>query len=148
MASPPSSKKTAKRSTGRPKAQIDWNKVDQWLIAGANGTQIAASLGVYPDTLYLACEREFKTTFTAYSQEKRSIGDKLIHQAQFEVAVKNKNTTMLIWLGKQRCGQKDTDEQRQLNPKDLEKFDELMKQIKTAQSSACNIEDISKSSDK
>lgn len=138
---PPVSKKGRRGNPpgmGRPRAKIDWDKVDQWLIAGATGTQIAASLGTHPDTLYLNCERDHKMTFSAYSHEKRSIGDRLIHAAQFELAVKNKNATMLIWLGKQRCGQKERDDDIQVTPETLAAFSSFMDMLNKAQSDALN----------
>lgn len=101
----------AKRSNSRPKAIIDWNKVDSLLIGGSNGVQVAAELGIHPDTLYRAVEREKHVTFAAYYNQKRAKGDSYIHQAQYQKALKEKNTTMLIWLGKQRCGQRDRDEE-------------------------------------
>lgn len=107
---------------------IDWEKIDQMLIAGCTGVQCAASIGVHPDTLYLRCRNEKNTDFTAYLQEKRSHGDALLHAAQFAKAYKEKHPAMLIWLGKQRLGQKDDIENHEV--KDLGiKFDEQMKQV-------------------
>ena len=41
---------------------------------------------------------------------KKAHGDGLLHAAQFSKAYKEKNSTMLIWLGKQRLNQKDNDQ--------------------------------------
>lgn len=87
---------------------IDWEKVDNMLMAGCNGVQAAAAIGVSPDTLYLRCQNEKNTVFTVYAQEKRAHGNGLLHAAQFQKAIKEKNPTMLIWLGKQRLEQKET----------------------------------------
>lgn len=103
----------------RPKAKIDWKKVDSMLMAGCTGTECAAFFGIHEDTLYRACERDQKKGFAAYSQEKRSKGDILLRQAQFDMALK-KDRGMLIWLGKNRLGQKDTpdvpDKERKADP--------------------------------
>jgi hypothetical protein len=100
--------KKIKRTSGRPKAKIDWKKVDEMLEAGCFATHIADRLGIDPITLYRACERDKNVGFAAYSQEKKSNGESSIHQAQYNLAVKDKNATMLIWLGKIRCGQTET----------------------------------------
>lgn len=91
---------------GRKKAKIDWNKVDKLLEAGCTGVEIAASLGVHYDTLARACKSEKKTNFADYLQEKRASGDSLLRAAQFKSAMSG-NTSMQIWLGKNRLGQSD-----------------------------------------
>jgi hypothetical protein len=96
-----------KRYAGRPKTSIDWERVGQSIMMGSSATQTAASIGISVDTLYTRCKKDLNQDFTAFCQEKKASGDKLLHQTQFEVAVKNKNTSMLIWLGKQRLGQSD-----------------------------------------
>ena len=91
---------------GRPKAIIDWKKVDQMLQAACTGPEIAAALGFHPDTLYNACKQDHKTDFSAYSQAKRAHGDLLLKTAQFKKAMDGDNT-MQIWLGKNRLGQSE-----------------------------------------
>ena len=92
---------------GRPKAEIDWKRVDRMLQAAMPATQIADALGLgCSDTLYRACERDHKMTFTAYSQQKRASGDELLRMKQFDMAMKG-DTTMAIFLGKNRLGQSD-----------------------------------------
>lgn len=86
---------------------IDWNKVDELLEAGCDGTQIAAYLGCHEDTLYIRCQDEQKMAFSAYKAQKRAKGDSTLLTAQFDAAVKDKDRAMLIWLGKQRLGQAD-----------------------------------------
>lgn len=88
---------------------VNWEQVDNMLIAGCNGVQVAAAIGVSPDTLYLRCQNEKNTVFTLYAQQKRAHGDGLLHAAQFKKAYKDGNPTMLIWLGKQRLDQKEGD---------------------------------------
>ena len=95
---------------GRKSASIDWEFVDNLLIAGCTGTDIASHIGIHPDTLYNHCEKENKTNFSAYSQEKRCKGNNLIRAAQFDEAVRKRDRGMLIWLGKNRLSQSDRDE--------------------------------------
>ena len=107
---------------------IDWDKVDQYFICGCTIAQAAAALGVHRDTLYKKCEEEKKTTLSLYHEEKREKCNTAIHAAQFEKAIKEKNPTMLIWLGKQRLGQKEIIDEK--ITKDIEKkFDQQMTKI-------------------
>ena len=93
----------------RPKATIEWAKVDRMMEAGCTGPEVAATLGVCPDTLYRACERDNKIGFADYSAIKRASGDRLLKVKQFEVAMTG-DKTMLVWLGKQRLGQSEKSE--------------------------------------
>jgi len=99
---------TEKKKAGAKRKKIDWDLVDKYLEAGCTGTEIAARLGIGPDTLYDRCLEVKKTNFSLYLQEKRASGDVLLKVAQMKVATKG-NTSMLIWLGKNRLGQSDTD---------------------------------------
>lgn len=98
---------------GRPPIIIDWKKVDMYLEASCDGTEIAAHLGIHPDTLYSAGEREGfwgehtdYPDFSAYKAAKKAAGDALLKVQQFNTAMKG-NVPMQIWLGKQRLGQKE-----------------------------------------
>lgn len=101
-------KKTKEQAgkVGRPKAKIEWKKVDQLLKAGCTGASIAEMIGIHPDTLYERCKEEHKTNFSDYSQQKRAVGLDMLKAKQFDIAMKG-NQTMLIWLGKQYLDQKD-----------------------------------------
>lgn len=116
------------KPTGKPRKDIDWDKTDKLLEAGCIGTEVAASLGVHPDTLYLRCEKEKHMTFTAYSQIKRASGDSLLRDKQIEIALKG-NVTMLIWLGKQRLQQREP-EAVERKPENKEGFNQWLKQAK------------------
>lgn len=91
---------------GRPKFDIDWNKVDRYLQAQCDGVAIASLLGIHPDTLYLRCEQDKKMGFSKYSAIKKSEGVELLRAKQFSVAMDG-DRTMLVWLGKQYLNQKD-----------------------------------------
>jgi len=95
-----------KRPPSRPKIPIDWNKVDKFLESGCTCTDIAGVFGCSTDTLYLRCEKEKHMTFTVYSAQKRSSGDSLLRAAQMHAALQG-NTSMLIWLVKNRLQHKD-----------------------------------------
>lgn len=132
---------------GRPQAAIDWDQVDKWLIAGNKGTAIAAQLGIDNETLYNRCLKDKNMGFSEYSQQKRSIGDAMIERTQFQVGVIEKNTTMLVWLGKARLGQREVDQDKvQVDPKLLESFQSFMQMLSAGQS-ALNIPNNSQSTD-
>lgn len=91
---------------GRPKANIDWKRVDHLLTCQCDGVGIAGILGVHPNVLYEACKEVNKLSFSEYSAQKKSEGKELLRAKQFETAM-NGNVTMQIWLGKQHLDQKD-----------------------------------------
>lgn len=95
----------------RPKANIDWEKVDKYLQAQCDGSGIAGLLGISPETLYRHCKEDHKIGFDAYSQQKKSEGKELLRSAQFKAAMTG-NITMQIWLGKQYLDQKEKSEVR------------------------------------
>ncbi len=94
---------------GRPKANIDWDRVDKLLQAQCSGVGIASLLGIDYDTLSRRCKEVHKTNFEDYMRRKKSEGLELIRAKQFELAMRG-DRTMLIWLGKQYLGQKENQE--------------------------------------
>lgn len=99
---------------GRKKINIDWNKVDNALMAGSNGVQVAAMLGIHYDTLVNACKRDHNSNFSDYLRTKREKGNNLLLAKQYDLAMKG-DRGMLIWLGKQRLNQTDRKEIKQEN---------------------------------
>lgn len=95
-----------KRPANRPYIEIEWDTVDKWLEAGCSGTEIAAKLGFCSRTLYDHCIGEKKMTFSEYAATKRAKGDGQLKVKQYAEAMKG-DRGMLIWLGKQRLGQKE-----------------------------------------
>ena len=97
---------------GRPKIEINWNKVDEYLEAGANGVQTAAAIGI----CYATLERRFKERelegfvgFVDYIAHKRSKGDADLLITQHKEALAGCKT-MLVWKGKSRLKQIETKE--------------------------------------
>lgn len=102
-----------KKSIGRPKAEIDWKRVDDLLIVGCSGREIAASIGLNPHTLYERCELDNGITFSEYSQQKYAKGESILRAHQFAKAIgktSEGDNTLLIWLGKNRLSQKEKPE--------------------------------------
>ncbi len=90
----------------RPEKPIDWRKVDQLLMAGCFGSEIAEHFDMHPNTFYDRVFQEYNMGFTEYSSLKRAQGDGLLRARQFKKALEGDNT-MLIWLGKIRLNQKE-----------------------------------------
>ena len=90
----------------RLKIEIDWKKVDGYLRAQCDGTAIASLLGIHPDTLYNACEREHNSVFSAYAATKRSEGKELLRVKMYQSAMEG-DKTMQVWLSKQYLGFSD-----------------------------------------
>lgn len=117
----------------RPEIPIDWQQVDYMLRYGANGVTIAQHLGMHHETFYDRVVKKFNIGFTEYAAQKRAIGDDEIREAQFRKAVKKLDNTMLIWLGKQRLGQKENHQEKTVSEEILRAFDEFTKQLAHAQ---------------
>ena len=93
---------------------IDMQKVDDLLVSGCTGVQIAGYFGIHPDTLYNRVAKEKSMTFTAYSAQKRVKGESLLKATQFAKALglsKKGDNMMLIWLGKNMLDQSDSPKQ-------------------------------------
>lgn len=131
----PRPKKEKQLPNGRPKIPIDWNEVEKSLMAGCHGTEIAAQIGMHPETFYDRCTLEHGIGFTEYSTEKKRKGDRLLRAAQFNNAINKNNTTMQIWLGKQRLGQKENLEEVNISPEIFKQYDAVMNLIQSYQDS-------------
>jgi len=92
---------------GRPKADIDFKKVDEYLQAQCSGASIAGLLGIHPDTLYKAIEDKYKLVFSAYSAQKKAEGKEILRKSLWDMAIKG-NVTMCIWLSKQYLGMSES----------------------------------------
>lgn len=80
---------------------IDFKKVDQLLIAGCTGREIAGQLGFHEDTLYNRIKEEFGIGFSAYSAAKYSTGDGMIKAKRFGKAMEG-NVQILLYLSDKR----------------------------------------------
>lgn len=94
-------KKTPKDKTkvGRPKLNIDGEKISKWISYGATVREIADAENCSEDHIHTI----FRDNITK-GKAQRNIR---LRKAQFELAWGG-NCSMLIWLGKQYLGQKDT----------------------------------------
>jgi len=110
-----------KSKAGRKKISIDWDKVDNYLMSGSNGVQVAAMIGIHYNTLVNKCKEEKKCDFSDYLQQKKEKGNNLLKAMQYKLAM-NGDRGMLIWLGKNRLDQSDKKEIKQHNTGSLIKI--------------------------
>ncbi len=103
-----------KSKAGRKKINIDWDKVDNYLMSGSNGVQVSAMLGIHYNTLVNKCKEEKNCDFSEYLQQKKEKGNNLLKAMQYKLAM-NGDRGMLIWLGKNRLDQSDKKEIKQHN---------------------------------
>jgi predicted metal-binding transcription factor (methanogenesis marker protein 9) len=122
------------RCMPRPEIPIDWERVDELLIAGCLGTEIASYFSMHPNTFYDRVVAKYNVSFTEYSTQKKATGEALLREAQFKKAIKKHDNTMLVWLGKQRLGQKETPSDHVVSEEIMKHYIEVMSQIATLQS--------------
>lgn len=89
---------------GRPYVNINWDYLAKLFEAGSTVRGAAAAIGVEPNTLTRRCRRDLKRDLDEFRQTCRAKGDDQLRVKQFQLAMQG-NTTMLIWLGKQRLNQ-------------------------------------------
>lgn len=111
---------------GRKEIPIDWEKTNKLFEKGCLGTEVAAYWGMHEDTLYRRVKEKYKMSFTEYMQQKKSRGNSILREKQYDVALEG-DKSLLIWLGKQRLKQREPDAAIQFSAKSsAEKFIELM----------------------
>lgn len=75
--------------------------------AGASGASIAYELGISAQTLYDRVQTDQGVDFSTFKRSHHDRGDDILRIKQFRVAVEDGNERMLIFLGKNRLGQRD-----------------------------------------
>jgi hypothetical protein len=91
---------------GRPPVDVDMNVLEALAWAGCTNIEIAARFGVSERTIEM---RRREAGFRAVMERGVARGNISLRQKQMSEALRG-NTTMLIWMGKQRLGQKDKTE--------------------------------------
>ena len=84
---------------GRPKLDIDGEKISKWISYGATVKELADVESCSEDHIY----KVFRHNITKGKAERNM----RLRKAQIELAMGG-NCSMLIWLGKQYLGQKDS----------------------------------------
>lgn len=55
----------------RKRIDLDWKKIDELLLAGCKGADIAKYFGIHDDTLKNAALRDFGLTWRLYCKKKK-----------------------------------------------------------------------------
>lgn len=119
----------------RPEKPIDWDLVDELLMAGCEGTEIAPHFDMHYNTFYLRVQEEHGVGFSEYRAQKRSHGIACIRRKQFQKALDGDNT-LLIWLGKTYVGQRESDNAPTIDAQTAANVKALLDQIAQQQALA------------
>lgn len=92
------------RGPGRPKIEIDLKQLEALSQQGATNHELALHFGVSERTI--DSRRANEPEFFAAMERGAANGNLSLRHKQMSLALAG-NVTMLIWLGKQRLGQKD-----------------------------------------
>lgn len=113
---------------GRPKKEFDAAVFRSLCKIQCTQEEICLILETTPKTLSGWCKRTFKMDFSNAYKMLSVDGKMSLRRAMYEKAVKDKNTTMQIWLSKQWLGMKDRVE---VDQKDvLNKLDQVLDDVK------------------
>lgn len=91
---------------GRPKSNIDWDRVSELLRAHCDGVAIASYLGVDPETLYRRCKIDNNIGFTDFAAQKKAEGIMLVEESIYKDALSKGGTDRIFWL-KNKGGWRD-----------------------------------------
>lgn len=108
----------ARNKRGRPFVEIDWNQFDKLAQMQCTQVEIAGFFGCTQKTLAEAVRREKGKPYLEYYEEKSQAGKIALRREQYRLALAG-DKTMLIWLGKQILGQKDS-MHHDINPDGIE----------------------------
>jgi hypothetical protein len=103
--------------TGRPHKQISKRQFEELCKIQCTELEICSVLDVDVKTLDDWCSREYNSPFSIVFRQKREGGKTSLRRAQWLAATQDRNPTMLIWLGKQRLGQKEPESRTKITLK-------------------------------
>lgn len=84
---------------GRPVVEIDWDMLDNLIIAQCKVTETAGYFGITDETLNYKMFEKYGETFSVYSTKLHRKGKSMLKARQFNRAFKDGNVQMLIKLG-------------------------------------------------
>jgi hypothetical protein len=99
-------KKKVKKAVGRKKATVNWEIAAAMCRAGSFSTAICQRLGISESVLIKYCRTDNQMTFDQFRRMHFAAGNDTLHMKQYQLASEG-DKTMLVWLGKNRLGQKD-----------------------------------------
>jgi hypothetical protein len=93
-------------AAGRPKAKIDWKRVDELAKAHINASAISRILGYEKATLYRNIEYKYKMKATDYLHSLHEEGTGLMREAIYKAGLQGNIIAQIFWL-KNRDGWAD-----------------------------------------
>ena len=100
-------KKTGPKGPSKPMTDVDYERAKGAAAVMATATEIAMMLGMDKATLDIRLKERGYDNFTDFKRQHRMIGKVSLRRAQFAKALHDRNSALLIWLGKQYLDQKD-----------------------------------------
>lgn len=100
----------AKNEGGRPRKEIDLEDLRRAVEIHCTQEECAHLFDMTADTLSERLKEYGYEGFSDFYKKHQSEGKRSLRRAQWEAATEDKNPTMLVWLGKQYLGQKDSQE--------------------------------------
>lgn len=100
----------------RPKIDIDAKEVEKLASYGCKNTEIADFFNCSVDTI--------TNRFSDILLKGRAELKRTLRKAQIDFALKG-NATLLIWLGKNELGQRDSENDNGLNDKEIQKLKQM-----------------------
>ena len=100
-------KRVYKTKTGRPKIIIDYAMAAKLCTLFCTQEEICSFLHISIDTLERGLKADYKISFAEFFKEYSARGRVGLRRKQYLKAMQGSNS-MLIWLGKQFLGQRDT----------------------------------------
>jgi hypothetical protein len=95
---------------GRPKIEVDWAHIEKLAHIQCTIEEVVAVTGISHDTLDRRSKEEYGINFADFLRQKKEGGKASLRRRQWLSAIEDKNTTMMIWLGKQYLAQSDKQE--------------------------------------
>lgn len=92
--------KPKKAKIGRPKLKLCERDIEALAAIGCTNEEIA--------TVLCCCADTIEKRFPGVCARGRGDMKNSLRRTQLDVALKDRNVSMLTWLGKQYCGQKDS----------------------------------------
>lgn len=114
----------------RPTKEIDERVFRSLCKIQCTEKDICTVLDVTDKTLNSWCKRTYKLSFSEAYIKYSADGKISLRRAMYEKAVKDRNTTMMIWLSKQYLGMTDTVQVDQTEV--LNKLDAVLAGVKDA----------------
>ena len=93
-------------TAGRPRAKIDWKRVDELAHAHVNASAISRILGYEKATLYRNIEAKFKMNASDYLHSRHEEGPALMRESIYKAGIEGNIIAQIFWL-KNRDGWAD-----------------------------------------